>query len=918
MDLSLVVNSASGSPAVSFSPASPAFGNQTLYTNSQTQLVTFRNVGSGPLQVLSIVGDNNFFVPSPAILTLSAGASSTFSVGFDPSVTGAVQGKVSLYYAGAGSPAILPLSGYGVAPAPTTGTILVNGTLNGSLIPSYYVFDYTIQGPASLNGGGPDTFTATPGSYMIAFTGIPSYLTLASVSPSASQAVAAGGTITFTMNFTAANDFYPPYFSFPSGGMSPQVVPAGQPATYSIGMAYPPVGNAFSPINLAASGAPAGTSPIFSPNPMYSGSSSTLTVSTSSSTPKGAFTLGVTGTNSSGLSHQGGTSTLLVTSPPAQLAQLASVSSAGAQANGASGIYSPDASLSADGRYVAFSSGASNLAPGDSSGGVFVHDLKAGSTTLASVSNGGAPADYGAGSPRISANGRYVAFVSASDNLAPGTTVALQAVFVRDLQAGLTEREDLAQSGAGGNGEGYGAVISSDGRFVAFASYATNLVSAANTGTSQVYIRDRSTGDVTLVSIGTDGLAANGNANSPAISADGRFVAFASAAPNLVATSIAGINQLFVRDLQTGQTSLASVANDGTPANWVILSSGTGGGSAPAMSADGQFIVFSTSATNLVSQANDGNVHVYLRDISNQQTSLVDMDANGLLLGGWSSFVEPSISADGRWIVYSAFGQVLLRDMDSYQTVVISLAGDGTPGNGNASYPAISSGGSAIAFDSLASNLVSGDSNGLADTFVVLNPLIQTPYLTAVSLSSTSVAGSQTASGTVTLSGPAPAGGASVVVTSDNSGVQLPSVVQIPFGSAAGSFGLNTFLVPSEQVTTVTASYNGGSATALLTLEPAPVLGVFESNAEAFTQGQMGATYTVTVTNTGAEPTAGIITVAEIVPAGLTLVSMTGTNWTCISNNCTRSDVLNAGLSYPSITVTVNVGASATSPQLSQ
>ena len=403
-NITLAESSSAGNPSVTFSPSTLAFGSQTLYTNSPSQLVTYRNVGSAPLQVLSIVGDNNFLVPSPAIMTLPAGTSSTFSVVFDPSVTGQVQGKVSLYYVGVGSPAILNLSGYGVPASPTSSTIQVNGTLDGSALPSYYGFDYTMQGPSALSGAGPATFTATPGNYTIAFAGSPSYLSLSSVTPSPSQAVLAGGTITFTMNFTAPNDFYPPFFGVPSGGMSPQIVPAGQIATYEIGMPYPPPGNASSPITLSVSGVPPGGSPQFNPNPMFSGASSSLTVATSSNTAQGAFTLGLVGTNSSGLLHQGGSSSLLVTHPLVQVARIASVNSSGVQANGGSTMYSPDASLSADGRFAAFTSSAGNLATGASSGGVFVHDFQTGVTTLVSISNGGVPADSGCGI-RAKANG---------------------------------------------------------------------------------------------------------------------------------------------------------------------------------------------------------------------------------------------------------------------------------------------------------------------------------------------------------------------------------------------------------------------------------------------------------------------------------------------------------------------------------
>ena len=116
---------------------------------------------------------------------------------------------------------------------------------------------------------------------------------------------------------------------------------------------------------------------------------------------------------------------------------------------------------------------------------------------------------------------------------------------------------------------------------------------------------------------------------------------------------------------------------------------------------------------------------------------------------------------------------------------------------------------------------------------------------------------------------------------------------------------------------TATASYNGGSATVLLTLEPVAVLSVVEAHAGAFTQGQAGPTYTVTVMNTGAGPTSGTVTLTDTVPSGMTLVSMSGTGWTCpgtAANNCTRSDPLNGAVSFPPLTVTVNVALNAATP----
>lgn len=166
--------------------------------------------------MLSIVGDNNFAVVNPCVNTWPPGTRCTFSVVFDPSQVGAIAGKVQLFFAGPTSPAVLTMHGTGLAPAPTTGTIQVFGTLNGSPLPNTqqfsYPFSYSLAGPDALTGGGAATFTADPGTYTISFSGSPSTFTLTSVTSSATQAVTAGSVTTFALNFTAPNDFFGPFF----------------------------------------------------------------------------------------------------------------------------------------------------------------------------------------------------------------------------------------------------------------------------------------------------------------------------------------------------------------------------------------------------------------------------------------------------------------------------------------------------------------------------------------------------------------------------------------------------------------------------------------------------------------------------------------------------------------------------------
>ncbi|MBU4457101.1 MAG: hypothetical protein KKA65_06395, partial [Nanoarchaeota archaeon] len=255
-----------------------------------------------------------------------------------------------------------------------------------------------------------------------------------------------------------------------------------------------------------------------------------------------------------------------------------SVASDGGQGNGDS---SWGVSISADGRYVAFKSNASNLVSGDTNDAndVFVHDRQSGQTTRVSVASDGAQGNYHSGSPSISADGRYVAFESYSNNLVSGDTNDAIDVFVHDRQSGQTRRVSLASDGAQGNYHSGSPSISADGRYVAFGSYSNNLVSGDTNDANDVFVHDRQSGQTRRVSLASDGTQGSGDSSSPSISADGRYVAFYSDASNLVSGDTNGYWDVFVHDRQSGQTARVSVASDGAQGNGVSLY--------PSISADG-------------------------------------------------------------------------------------------------------------------------------------------------------------------------------------------------------------------------------------------------------------------------------------------------------------------------------------------
>src|SRR4051795_8290641 len=226
--------------------------------------------------------------------------------------------------------------------------------------------------------------------------------------------------------------------------------------------------------------------------------------------------------------------------------QRVSVSSHGVQGNGDS----TGPAFSADGHVVAFVSAANDLVPGDTNGNhcragflcgfdVFARDLTTGATERVSVSSAGVQGNDISFSPAVSTAGRFVAFRSFASNLVPGDTNATDDVFVRDRQNGTTERVSVSSTGVQGNGpSGLGGVaISGDGRFVVFDSPATNLVPGDTNRQNDVFVRDRQNGTTARVSLSSTGLQCNRGSGDIglAISADGQFVAFASQAGNLVA-----------------------------------------------------------------------------------------------------------------------------------------------------------------------------------------------------------------------------------------------------------------------------------------------------------------------------------------------------------------------------------------------
>ncbi|MEW6741543.1 MAG: hypothetical protein AB1486_02195 [Planctomycetota bacterium] len=397
----------------------------------------------------------------------------------------------------------------------------------------------------------------------------------------------------------------------------------------------------------------------------------------------------------------------------------ASVDSAGLEGNGRS----RHPTLSAAGRFVAFASSATNLVPSDTNESVdiFVHDRQGGITERVSVATGGGEANgWSYRIPAISPDGRFVAFHSAASNLVANDSNQAIDAFVHDRHTGTTTRVSLSSSGDEGNGDSYDPSLSADGRFVAFWSRASNLIADDTNGADDVFVHDVQTASTTRVSVSSVGDEGNGVSANPSTSADGRFVAFWSVASNLVNGDVNGKHDCFVHDRQTGVTTRVSVSSPGDEGN--------GHSREPSISADGRFIAFWSKASNLVPGDLNNRKDCFIHDTASGTTTRVSVSSSGLEGDGDS--LLPVLSADGNLVVFTSsarnlvpddtneLSDVFVHDRTTGTTMRVSLSTEGSEGNGESEHGAISPDGSYVTFRSFASNLVADDTNEQSDVFV--------------------------------------------------------------------------------------------------------------------------------------------------------------------------------------------------------
>ena len=380
------------------------------------------------------------------------------------------------------------------------------------------------------------------------------------------------------------------------------------------------------------------------------------------------------------------------------------------------------AQISASGRFVVYTSTASNLVDGDTNwaSDVFVHDRETAETTRASVDDAGNQGNNLSQFPRISAGGRIVAFESLASNLVDGDTNGALDVFVHDRKSGRTTRVSLGSGGDQGNSASGVPCLSSDGRVVAFESLASNLVNGDTNESTDVFVRDRQTGETTRVSVDSRGRQANGASAGSSLDGSGRYVAFESLATDLMHGDTNRVSDVFVHDRQTRETTRVSVDSRGRQAN--------GGSSAPSLSADGRFVGFGSYGSNLVDGDTNQEIDVFVHDRQTGETTRVSVDSRGRQANGGSGIA--ALSADGRWVAFHSFASnlvdgdtngtldIFVHDRMTGTTTRTSLTEKGRESNGPSRDPTVSADARFVAFESYASNLVSRDDNGVVDVFV--------------------------------------------------------------------------------------------------------------------------------------------------------------------------------------------------------
>jgi Tol biopolymer transport system component len=401
-----------------------------------------------------------------------------------------------------------------------------------------------------------------------------------------------------------------------------------------------------------------------------------------------------------------------------------SVSRLGVEGNRDS--FSP--SISADGRFVVFLSSADNLVDEDTNGyrDVFIFDREAGDVMRISVGYNGAEANGDSSDAHISNDGRFVAFVSEATNLVKDDDNGFADVFLYERTQGTIRLVSKTQDGVQGDNRSLQPSISAEGRFIAFVSLSETLGADDENDASDIFIYDATDDSLDLVSVASDDRQAQDTSKYPSISSDGRYVVYQSKASNLAAGDHNNMYDIFVRDRQEGTTELISRGLQGNSGNMESQR--------PSISDDGRFIAFESWASDLIDGDANYQSDIFVFDRSVGEMELISVSSQGSQADHVNGGAV--ISGDGRYVAFSSMAgnlvpndanrsfDVYVRDRESAQTHLVSMNLNGSAGNGTSISPALTAAGSNIVFDSLATDLVADDGNEHIDVFVFYAPAV--------------------------------------------------------------------------------------------------------------------------------------------------------------------------------------------------
>lgn len=391
--------------------------------------------------------------------------------------------------------------------------------------------------------------------------------------------------------------------------------------------------------------------------------------------------------------------------------------------SGDEGSWSPD--LTGDGRFTVFNSYSAILVPGDANNtrDTFLYDRVSGTVERVSVSASGQEGNDESFVGFSSADGRYVAFGSEATNLVAGNAPGYTQTYVKDRQDGSLELASVNTAGASGGGYSQPSGISADGRYVLVFSHASDLVDGDTNSSPEVFLRDRDTGTTERLVVSGDGTQGDKGSWGGALTPDARFAVFQSESTNLVPGDTNGAWDVFLRDRQQGTTERVNLSSGGAQAN------GGSASSRPRLSPDGRYVVFESPATNLVPEDSNSAVDVFLRDRTEGTTTRISIADDGGQATGKS--YDADVSSDGRYVVFvseaddlvpgdtNGVADIFLRDRQAGTTRRLSVAADGAQADGESYDPRISSDGRYVVFAGGATNLIPGDTNGAWDVFLV-------------------------------------------------------------------------------------------------------------------------------------------------------------------------------------------------------